>query len=336
MNMTTTLLEAVCQKGLLVTVSIRYWRGFKRLKPEDLGLEPSKISDRLIRLGQKRLIPKDSLGDFALLESRAHAVVDGSSFPFLGGIARFVPNPRLGDLTDRLEALREEFRQATENFVTGYGPLRDRAMAEWRAAAYQLPGDAEHLITTIEQSFPPAGTIAKRFDFEVQMFQLAAPEGIRLEVVDGVAEYEASETRRRVAEQATQRLHGELDSFVRESVASLRQETARLASDVLATIDGSEKGIHQRTLNRLATFIENFRTLNFAGDQQLETTLERFRRDLLTRSAEEYRNNPGAMASLTDGLDRLRQNAVELVRTDATGIVSRFGIVGQRRLAAVG
>ena len=66
----------------------------------------------------------------------------------------------------------------------------------------------------------------------------------------------------------------------RESVASLRDETARLASEVLATIDGSENGVHQRTLNRLTTFIASFRTLNFAGDQQLEQTLERFRSDL--------------------------------------------------------
>jgi hypothetical protein len=67
---------------------------------------------------------------------------------------------------------------------------------------------------------------------------------------------------------------------------------------VLATIDGSENGVHQRTLNRLSGFIDSFRSLNFAGDQQLEATLERFRRDLLTRSAEDYRNQPAAMLAL--------------------------------------
>ena len=41
------------------------------------------------------------------------------------------------------------------------------------------------------------------------------------------------------------------------------------------------------------------------------------------------------MASLSDGLNRLRENAVQLVREDARDIVSRFGQVG-RRLAAVG
>ncbi|HEX7261622.1 MAG TPA: hypothetical protein VF258_07385 [Luteolibacter sp.] len=76
--------------------------------------------------------------------------------------------------------------------------------------------------------------------------------------------------------------------------------------------------------------------MNFAGDQQLEQTLERFRRDLLSRSAEDYRNDSGAMASLTDGLSRLRQTAVQLAQTDARDVISRFGQMGTRRLAAVG
>jgi hypothetical protein len=150
-----------------------------------------------------------------------------------------------------------------------------------------------------------------------------------------MAELEVADDRRRIAEDASRRLQADLDGFIRESVASLREETARLASEVLATIDSSEHGVHQRTLNRLTTFIDSFRTLNFAGDQQLEQTLERFRRDLLSRTAEEYRNQPGAMASLTDGLNRLRENAVQLVRNDARDIVSRFGQQGTRRLAAV-
>jgi hypothetical protein len=41
------------------------------------------------------------------------------------------------------------------------------------------------------------------------------------------------------------------------------------------------------------------------------------------------------MATLSEGLNRLRENAVQLVREDAHDLVSRFGQVS-RRLAAVG
>ena len=331
-----TLLDGICRRGVLVSTSVRYWRGCKRLNPEDLGLDPAHVSDRLIQLGHKRLIPRDALAAFALIESRTYATVESSSFPFLGGIGRFVPNPRLADLTDKLEKLRDEFREATLDFVAGYAPLRESAMVEWREAALNLNGSAERLIATIEQSFPPAGEIAKRFGFETRLFQIAAPDSIRLEVVEGVEQLEVSEDRRRIAEDASRRLQADLDGFIRESVASMREETARLAEEVLATINGSENGVHQRTLNRLTTFIESFRSLNFAGDQQLEGTLERFRRELLIRSAEDYRNDSGAMASLTDGLTRLRESAVQLARSDAREVISRFGQMGTRKLAAVG
>jgi hypothetical protein len=331
----TTLLDAVCRRGVLVATSVRYWRGCKRLNPEDLGLDPAHVSDRLIQLGHKRLIPRDALQAFALIESRVQATVEGSSFPFLGGLARFVPNPRLADLTDKLDKLRDEFREATLDFVAGYTPLRENALVEWREAARHMNGSAERLIATIEQSFPPAGDIAKRFAFETRLFQIAAPDSIRLEVADGMERLEVADDRRRIAEDASRRLQADLDGFIRESVASMREETARLASEVLATIDGSENGVHQRTLNRLTTFIDSFRSLNFAGDQQLEATLERFRRELLQRSAEDYRNDSWAMASLTDGLTRLRENAVQLARTDARDVISRFGQMGARKLAAV-
>jgi len=329
----TTLLDAVCRRGVLVATSVRYWRGCKRLNAEDLGLDPAHVSERLIQLGHKRLIPREALQAFALIESRVQATVESASFPFLGGIARFVPNPRLAELTDRLEELHKEFNQATLEFVAGYSPLRDSAIAEWREAARHLNGDADKLIATIEQSFPPAGEITKRFGFETRLFQIAAPDSIRLEIAEGMEQLEVANDRRRIAEDASRRLQADLDGFIRESVASMREETARLATEVLATIDGSENGVHQRTLNRLTTFIDSFKSLNFAGDQQLEATLERFRRDLLTRSAEDYRNDKGAMASLTEGLTRLRENAVQLARSDAREVLARFGQMGARKLA---
>jgi hypothetical protein len=41
------------------------------------------------------------------------------------------------------------------------------------------------------------------------------------------------------------------------------------------------------------------------------------------------------MTSLTDGLSRLRENAVQLARSDAREVLSRFGQMGARKLAAV-
>ena len=281
-------------------------------------------------------MPKDALNEFALIESRAHALVESCSFPFLNGIARFVPNTRLAELTQGIERLQEEFRTTTLAFVAGYGTLRERALQEWREASVHLNGSAARLLATIEASFPPATEIHRKFIFDKQVFQVAVPESLRLESTTAEEQQEVIAARRRVAEDATRRMQADLDGFVRESVTALRQEAARIAGEVLATIDSSENGVHQRTLNRLSTFIDQFKTLNFAADTQLEATLERFRRDILSRSAEDYRNNSGAMGSLTEGLNRLRESAVQLAASDARDVVARFGQLGVRKFVLAG
>ena len=57
MNTENTLLDVLTCRGLLVSVSVRYWRARKKLDAEDLGLAPEQVDDRLISLGHKRLVP---------------------------------------------------------------------------------------------------------------------------------------------------------------------------------------------------------------------------------------------------------------------------------------
>ena len=89
------LLDALTCRGVLASVNIRYWRARKKLTPEDLGLSCDKVDDRLISLGHKKLLPREKLQRLALVEGRAHSTLEENSFPFLGGIARYVPNERL-------------------------------------------------------------------------------------------------------------------------------------------------------------------------------------------------------------------------------------------------
>src|SRR5258708_39935971 len=93
------LLSVLTREGVLISVSVRYWRGCKKLNAEDLGLDSRKVSDRLISLGHKRLLPKEATAQLGLIEGRAHAVVEGSTFRFLNGLAHFAPNSKLAEGT---------------------------------------------------------------------------------------------------------------------------------------------------------------------------------------------------------------------------------------------
>src|SRR5271163_1663067 len=152
--MDNQLLSVLTREGVLLNVSIRFWRGCKKLKAEDIGLDPDNVSDRLISLGHKRLLPKDATAGLALVEGRAHALVEANSFPFLNGLAHFLPNTRLQEAMQKLALLQQEFTAAKADFIRRYARLRESAAGEWRTMAQKLVSDPERIVANIESAFP--------------------------------------------------------------------------------------------------------------------------------------------------------------------------------------
>lgn len=332
--MQNQLLDALTQEGVLINVQVRYWRAAKKLSPEDLGLKETQVNNRLISLGHKRLLPKEALARFALLEGRAHAAVEKHSFPFLGGIARFVPNNNLGRLTRTLEDLKAEFQTETENFMARYDELREESLSEWRDAAHGLQVPPDEFVERIAGTFPPGTRIQNKFGFDIHAYQIAVPDALQLNAVEAGDQIAVIRVREQVARAAASKLSQDAESFVADAVATLRQETANICQEMLGSMQsGKTEGVHQKTLNRLLKFIEDFKSLNFANDAELEAMLENARKTLLSRSAEEYRDSAGAQARLRSGLKRLGDEARRLAGEDAREIVERFGQVGVRKFA---
>ena len=323
-----SLLDVLTREGVLINVSVRYWRGCKKLKPEDLGLHTEDVSDRLIRLGHKRLLPKDALAGLALIEGRAHALIEANTFPFLNGLGHFLPNPKLEEITGTLTKLEAEFWEAKEAFVSRYARHRDDALVEWRASAEKLVKDPQRLIAAIAGAFPLK--LEQFFSFDVALFQIAVPDQVHADTISLAEHREVVEARRKAAQEAASKIHHGVDAFVADCVASLREQTASLCEEMLSSI-GKTDGVHQKTLNRLVRFIDQFKQLNFANDTQMEQYLESARRELLSRTAAEYRDSAHAQRKLRKGLGDLAEKARELAQQDTKEIVQRFGDLGRRR-----
>ena len=331
MNNDNQILNVLTREGVLLNVSIRFWRGQKKLRPEDVGLSPGKVSDRLISLGHKRLLPRDATQTLALIESRAHALVEANTFPFLNGLGHFLPNARLEDVTGKLNELETQFWTAQRAFLDRYQELRVDAVQEWWRMATELVPDPERLVATIEAAFPINGQMDRYYGFDVRMFQIALPEEVSLQLVEAGDQSEVLAARQRAAREAAVRIRRDTEAFVGDCVASLRQQTAQLCSEMLESIRTSDTGVHQKTLNRLVRFVDQFKQLNFANDSEMEQQLEQVRGELLTRSAGDYRDNRQAEQQLTTGLSQLRDYARNLASQDANDLVRRFGDLGRRK-----
>jgi hypothetical protein len=330
-NNNNNLLSILTREGVLIKVSVSYWRGHKKLRPEDIGLERKDVSDRLISLGHKRLLPKDALAGLALVEGRAHALVESNTFPFMNGLGHFLPNAKLAEVTEKLEELQNEFWAAKKAFLQKYSSLRESAAKEWRKMAEKLVKDPDQLVATIEASFPYPDQMDRYYGFDIQLFQIALPKHMSAELVSASEQQTVIEARQKAAQEASQKIRSGVESFVSDCVASLREQTAQLCEDMLSSINGCETGVHQKTLNRLVRFIDQFKSMNFANDTVMAQQLENVRKELLTKTAEEYRDSAVARARLKNGLSQLANQARNLAHQDATELVQRFGELGRRK-----
>jgi hypothetical protein len=326
------LLSVLTREGVLIKVSVRYWRGCKKLRPEDIGLKQEHLSDQLISLGHKRLLPKEALAGLALIEGRAHSLVEANTFPFLNGLGHFLPNSKLTEVTDKLVDLEKEFWAAKKEFLKRYSSLRLSASREWRKMAEKLVKDPEQLVATIEASFPFPDQMDRYYSFDQQLFQISVPNHLAAELVTAGDQQAVVEARQKASTEAAQRIRSGVETFVGDCVASLREQTAELCEQMLSSINNCDTGVHQKTLNRLVRFVDQFKQLNFVNDSVMEQQLEAVRKDLLSKTAEEYRDSAVARSRLKQGLSRLADQAKQLAKADTSELVQRFGELGKRKL----
>ena len=187
------------------------------------------------------------------------------------------------------------------------------------------------MVAGVEASFPLPQRMDRFYGFDRDLFQISVPERLGMDLVSLGDQQGIIDARQKAAEEASGRIRQGVESFVADCVASLREQTAELCDQMLQSIHTSETGVHQKTLNRLVRFIDQFKQMNFANDAVMEQQLETVRRELLSRTAVEYRDSSRAKSHLVQGLSRLADTARQLAQQDAIELVQRFGQIGVRK-----
>ncbi|MDX1296756.1 MAG: DUF3150 domain-containing protein [Pseudomonas sp.] len=211
---------------LLVDLSgIHLWTARKKLKPEMLEgkIPPAKLAS----LGSMRVIDPEKLKPFEKIKRRATKVLEDFGIKFLGGYA--VPQEKIQDVVDELEALKTQFYDLKNNFIPNY----DRWVTEWILKDWERPEWRE----AIRLSVTPKAQV----DAGIQFGYAAC----------------------RVAPDGDKHLSNTLGSQVRGLSDQLYAETAETAERLLETGLATRGHVTQTTLNTVRKMNTKLKGLMF-------------------------------------------------------------------------
>ena len=296
----SSLVSAAYQAGVLVQLHVCWWRGFKVLKPEDLGMHPAKavkaFLDEAIHLGGKRLLPKEILSRLKSLEVMGRATLAELSFETLFG--RFVPCTAYGEWKRRYAEYQEQFYTVRDRILTDHDAIVDEIRRAWLDNAPRLyrmanarsapAGWADEVANRIAGQVRSRDEIEETFRYEQELRIVPIPSEAE---VDALRAEQVNRARRLGADRAAlvdefdrdlQTELGKRKDHVLGFVEGIQQQVfdaiGKLAAETHATLSGS-KGVPTRTVDRLRRLTGQLRSMNFMQDPKVTDWLDQIDTD---------------------------------------------------------
>jgi hypothetical protein len=264
------VLAKLWDSGILVDLTVSYYRATERLSPEDVNADPEKANQREVSLGKKQLFKDEDLKPIERAEGKARNAVHKHSLGFPIGGARFVPEEAWPELCQDLEEAKQAFDEAVAEFLANWEDNKEEMLEE-------------HSDLLLESDYPNPDFLS--YSMVWHTFELD-PRG----------------------EQMDEKIQSAIDEFVRDTVATLRDEVAEKCANQAERLEEG-KAISERQLNALRRMIREFEKMNFVGDEPTEEALDELREQLTIRDAEEIREDEDCQAEFKRVLDLVTERA---------------------------
>jgi hypothetical protein len=313
--------------GILVDINISYWGAQKKLNENDIGLD--EVSEAF-SLGKKYLIPKDIMHNFKLIESRARALIEDSSYSFPIGSARFIPKKKFEKVIVMLKTYQDSYNALVDDLVTNYDGYKAQMKPVYEAAAeeaYKTKAAKDGLTAPNKENFiaefmarihacyPAVDGLRKKFGIELSVFEVTLPEFHAGSAENAIAQES-------IAQEYRKEMQTKISSFVDEVVKTLRAEAVKVCQHISNNI-AEGKIIKSTTINSLTSFIDKFKDMNFVGDQSIEAALEKVKKELIDlHSTSEFTDNVELKVELKRHLDKIVEEASSI--TDISSITGQY------------
>lgn len=316
------LATRLAREGYLVTLHIGRTRFMTKLRPEDVGLNPKdprqqEYINTYLSLGQKFLIPGETLRSLDRIESKMRRLVDVKyGIPTVAGV--FVPYKNLEPMKKEIESLKAEYFAIRDEILANYEVLKietKEAYAAFAVEVYRLlrkdpaynptPEEVKSFVDATMSYFPTPAQVRSSFyvNVEVGVVQTTAflaEQEARLRLVQereevyrrelALIEQKITEEERRQRRLEAERLRLEQERYksliaqeqakqkaIEEAVAQARAEYLPQMEQIFADLAGAVHGIIYDTLTRVTKALETNGALRPADSKSLSCLVEKVR-----------------------------------------------------------
>lgn len=289
--------ETAFQDGVIIQLHCQWWRGHKVLRPEDLGMSPTKevreFLAEAVALGGKRMLPREILGKLKSCEVRGRQALSRCSFPTLYG--SFVPCTTYGTWRAAFETCRDDFLAVRDDILARHDEIVEEIRQMWAEAAPRLwkmangqrplpPNYAADTGDRVARQIRSPEDIMDSFAYYQTLQLVPIPSEAQ---VDALKAEQVGRARRLGEERAAAVMDFERDlaaeyaaknQQVKLFVDGIQEQIAsaicELATDVHNSI-AKQASLPERTVGKLRRLVDRARQLNFINDPVAEEWLGR-------------------------------------------------------------
>ncbi len=231
-------------KAMLVNLSVSSWTASKKDRTASSDIKKSKGATEKAGWFNKRLIDPTALEPIGAIEGRARKVHYAMTLPWGDNGDRVLPAAAYLEYTDKIRALRQEFEDAVDKFVSDY-PQRVQDARQMLGAMYD-PAD-----------YPESTQIKYRFGVNIVFTPVPDAADFRVDVGDEAV----AEIRKSITESVEQRLKG--------ATRECWNRLAEVVGNMATALADPDKTFRDTLVENIRTLCDVLPKLNITNDADL-------------------------------------------------------------------
>ena len=285
---------ALMQRGVIVNLTVGYWRGSVALDHDTLGIKFANNTrdfvNNYIKLGTCKVFPPGLLNEISKVAREAKENLAAHSFKTIWG--DFVPYRAFPSWEEKNNIIKERFMGYSEKIACEYHEIVRDVKEDYSSLACDVwqrlnphskvinDSFVNNFVNGIEEKIPDRDKIISSFKYDVTYYVIPLPSFLADDIAQKIkkeqlTEYEIAlekETKRKIATCYIEQKRNLIDGFLNSTVIYLRKYIYDICNSVLESVKNKEKSdLTTANLKKINDMVEKVNMLNLFDDEEISS-----------------------------------------------------------------